>query len=172
MGGCVGLGRENGRSNGGAVIVRSLKFLLKYRATLLFGFVLIANFTACSRQQAPAPDPAKLLQSIPAADPAKYPALQAAKHWENPYLVIRPDEVVLLAATDANEERKLKPGEVSGVLAHLPAAAWPYGRAVAILVDEKAAASEQDKTSLRRNRGIVEGDLEAAHVAIRWIPNA
>ena len=57
-------------------------------------------------------------------------------------------------------------------LAQLPASAWPYGRAVAILVDEKATSSEPDKIALRRNRGIVAGDLQSAHVAIRWIPDS
>jgi hypothetical protein len=37
-------------------------------------------------------------------------------------------------------------------------------------VDEKRASSETDKIALRKNRGIVEGDLQGAHVAIRWIP--
>jgi hypothetical protein len=54
----------------------------------------------------------------------------------------------------------------------LPASAWPYGRAVAILVNEKTSSSEQDKIALRRTRGIVEGDLKSAHVAINWIPTS
>jgi hypothetical protein len=63
----------------------------------------------------------------------------------------------------------LKPEEVLNALAQLPASAWPYGRAVAVLVDEKRASAEQEKVALRRNRGVVEGDLQGAHVAIRWI---
>lgn len=133
--------------------------------------VFVATFGGCSRRsEPPAPDAAALLQSIAAADPAKYPSLQEAKHWSNPYLVIRSDRVGLLSAVAANEEQMLKPEEVLQVLAQLPASAWPYGRAVAILVDEKPASSEQGKIDLRRNRGIVEGDLRGAHVDIRWIP--
>ena len=113
-----------------------------------------------------------MLQTIPAADSAKYPTLRENKHWGNPYLVIRPDEVALLTAIAANEEQILKPEEVLKALAHLPASAWPYGRAVAILVDEKPSSSELDKIALRRNRGIVAGDLEGAHVAIRWISSS
>ncbi|MGD0268429.1 MAG: hypothetical protein ABSB14_05150 [Candidatus Sulfotelmatobacter sp.] len=111
-----------------------------------------------------------MLQVVPPADPAKYPALREAKHWSNPYLVIRPDAVGLLTSVAANEEQILKPDEVLHALVHLPASAWPYGRAVAILVDEKPTSSEQDKAALRRNRGIVAGDLEGANVAITWIP--
>jgi hypothetical protein len=125
---------------------------------------------ACSRQNAPPPpDAATLLQAIAPADSAKYPSLRANKHWSNPYLVIRPEAIGMLSSVTANEEQILKPEEVLNALARLPASAWPYGRAVAIVVDEKPTSSEQDKIALRRNRGIVAGDLESAHVAINWI---
>jgi hypothetical protein len=124
----------------------------------------------CSRPSASPPQaPATLLQTIAAADPSKLPSLQQTKHWSNPYLVIRPDTVGLLTGIAANEEQILKPEEVLNALSRLPASAWPYGRAVAIVVDEKPTSSEQDKIALRRNRGIVAGDLEGAHVAISWI---
>jgi hypothetical protein len=131
------------------------------------------SLAACSRQNAPPPaDAATLLQTIAAADPAKYPSTHEPGRWSNPYLVIRPSAVGLLTASAPNEEQILKPEEVLNALARVPASAWPYGRAVAILVEEKPAASEADKTALRRNRGIVEGDLEGAHVAINWIPTS
>lgn len=85
-------------------------------------------------------------------------------------MVIRTDRVGLLTGIAANEEQFLKPEEVLNALAGLPASAWPYGRAVALLVDEKADASEEDKVALRRNRGLVAGELESAHVSINWIP--
>jgi hypothetical protein len=138
----------------------------------VLGFVLMMSFllAGCSRQEAPPPpDAATLLQSIAAADPAKYPSLQESKHWSNPYLVIRPDAVGLLTGVTANEEQILKPEEVLSALARLPASAWPYGRAVAIMVDAKPTSSEQDKIALRRSRGIVAGDLLGAQVAINWI---
>lgn len=139
------------------------------------GLILVASLAqvACSSQpkKPPVPDTSPLLQNIPAADPTKYASLQEQKHWGNPYLVIRPDAVGLLTGVAANEEQILKPEEVLHALVHLPASAWPYGRAVAILVDEKPTSSEQDKIALRRNRGIVAGDLEGANVAIHWIPS-
>jgi hypothetical protein len=136
-------------------------------------FIFVASFSGCSRPSAPPPpDAATLLHSIAVANPAKYPSLQEAKHWSNPYLVIRADRVGLLSGAAANEEQLLKPGEVLDALAQLPASAWPYGRAVAILVDEKPKSSEQEKIELRRNRGIVEADLRGAQVAISWIPTS
>lgn len=133
--------------------------------------VLMMSFgLACSQPNAPPPpDAATLLQAVAAADPAKYPSLQETRHWSNPYIVIRPESVGLLTSITANEEQILKPEEVLNALARLPPSAWPYGRAVAILVDEKPTASEADKIAIRRNRGIVAGDLEGAHVAIDWI---
>ncbi len=139
---------------------------------LLPGLIVATSFflAACSRHDVPpAPDASALLQNIAAPDPEKYPTLQENKHWGNPYLVIRADAIGLLSGAVANEEQMLKPEEVLPALAHLPASAWPYGRVVAILVQEKPTASEQEKVALRRSRGIVAGDLEGAHVAIHWI---
>ncbi len=138
-------------------------------SSLLFSLSALA----CSRRpQPPSQDPAALLRSIASADPAKYPAGAQNKHWENPYLIIRPAEVALLTAVTANEEQILKPEEVVSALAQLPASAWPYGRAVAILVEEKPATSESDKTSIRRNRGIVQGALQQAGVTIVSMPES
>jgi hypothetical protein len=113
-----------------------------------------------------------VLQTVAPADPAKFPSLQETKHWSNPYLVIRPATVGLLTGVAANEVQILKPEEVLKALAQLPASAWPYGRAVAVLVDTKPTSSEQDKIALRRNRGLVAGELQSAHVAINWIPSS
>ena len=138
-------------------------------------FLLLMSFAyaACSRQAAPPPqDPVALLRAIAPADPTKYPSSAQNKHWENPYLIIRTGEIALLTAVTANEEQILKPPQVVTTLAGLPASAWPYGRAVAILVDEKPATSESDKSSLRRNRGIVEGELQDAGVTIVWMPDS
>jgi hypothetical protein len=180
MGGRVGLGGEDGRSCGGAV-----SFSTAWRRLGRAGLVsvLMVSFgIACSQRNAPPPpDAATLLQAVAPADPAKYPSvslqetrsgetkLGGTRHWSNPYLVIRPEAVGLLTSITANEEQILKPEEVLNALARLPASAWPYGRAVAILVEEKPAASEADKIAIRRNRGIVAGDLEGAQVAIDWI---
>ncbi len=127
---------------------------------------------ACTRQNAPAPpDAATLLKALPAAEATKYPT-QTAQHWSNPYLVVRPNAVGLLSSVAANEEQILKPEEVLNALAQLPASAWPYGRVVAILVDEKPSASDADKIAIRRTRGIVTGDLQSVNVAIHWIPTS
>ena len=142
-------------------------------ATLLLVMMASFSLASCSGPKAqPVPDAETVLQAVAPADPRKFPALQETKHWSNPYLVIRPATVGLLTGVAANEEQILKPEEVLKALAQLPASAWPYGRAVAVLVDAKPTSSEQEKTELRRNRGIVAGELQSAHVAIRWIPSS
>jgi hypothetical protein len=175
MGGRAGLGGKERCSHGRAVSSCAARACplagLAYVAVLISTMTL--SLAACSRQQPqPRPDAATLLQSIAPADPAKYPSTKETGHWSNPYLVIRPDGVGLLTSVTANEEQILKPEEVLNALARVPASAWPYGRAVAILVEEKRTASEADKVALRRSRGIVAGDLEGAHVAIQWIPTS
>jgi hypothetical protein len=172
MGRRFGLGGEGRHTRGGAVsLFGTRRGTREMCLALLPGLIVAVSFSlgACSRHDVPsAPDPSALLQNIAAPDPEKYP-LQDNKHWGNPYLVIRADAIGLLSGAAANEEQMLKSEEVLLALARLPASAWPYGRVVAILVQEKPAASEQEKIALRRSRGIVAGDLESAHVAIHWI---
>jgi hypothetical protein len=177
MGSCPGVGGEDGCSDGGAVRVSVDRRFPRARVACV-AFVVVASVgsffvTACSRQKAQQPpDAGTLLQAVVPADPAKLPSLEESKHWSNPYLIIRPQVVGLLSGAAANEEQILKPEEVLKALAELPVSAWPYGRAVAILVDAKRTSSEEDKIALRRNRGIVAGELQSAHVAIQWIPSS
>jgi hypothetical protein len=131
---------------------------------------------ACSSQpdSQPAPDAMVVLRNIPPANPAKYADSREKKNWQNPYLVVSADGVGLLTGVTANQEQILKPEEVVNALAHLPASAWPYGRVAAILVQEGSGSSgqdpEQQRVALRRNRGVVAGELQGAHVEIVWLP--
>lgn len=130
----------------------------------LLPFMLVA----CSRQTGPMKPAAQdILQAIPAADPAKYDHIQNTKNWRNPYLIVRADGVALYDTADS-AEIILKPEEVIGALAQLPRSNWPYGRVVAAA--ETAPTSDQTGVAIRRNKGLVGGLLEEAHVAIRWVP--
>jgi len=126
---------------------------------------------ACSHDSAATtPDPEAILQSIPAADSAKYEHIQDMRKWQNPYLIVRTDSVALLDVAD-NAEIHLKPDEVLPELAKLPASNWPYGRVVAA-AELSGRFSETDKIAIRRNKGIIGGLLEGAHIAVRWVPSA
>jgi hypothetical protein len=109
-----------------------------------------------------------MLQAIPAADATQYNRIQDMKTWRNPYLIIRADGVALLDSAD-NAEIVLKTNDLLGALAHRPASDWPYGRVVAA-VENGVRASAQDGVAIRRNKGIVGGMLEGAHIAVKWVP--
>ena len=138
-------------------------------ASLLVFSVIVA---ACSSpQNAPkTPDPEAVLQALPQAVPAQYDRIQDMKKWRNPYLIVRADGVALYDSADS-AEILLKTDEVLPALASLPASNWPYGRVVAA-AEIGVRPSEQEGIAIRRNKGIVGGLLQGAHVAIKWVPSA
>lgn len=138
---------------------------LQVKCSLLSALCLA--MCACSRQVPAAPSPEAILQAIPNPNTAEYEHVKDTKNWRNPYLIVRADGVALFDSADS-AEIILKPDELLGALAKLPASYWPYGRVVA--ATETARTSEQDGVAIRRNKGIVGGLLEGAHVAIRWVP--
>jgi hypothetical protein len=162
----LGCKARRGRDREVAAPVPSLRLRI---APLLLA---VLSAVACSSQHAvpPQPDPAALLQSIPAADSAHYNRIDDMKKWRNPYLIVRADGVALYDSADS-AEILLKTDEVLPALARLPASNWPYGRVVAA-AEIGVRASEQEGIAIRRNKGIVGGLLESAHVAIRWVPSA
>jgi hypothetical protein len=141
------------------------------RATGGLGLILCLELSlaACSQQAAKAPDPGATLQAIPAAQSSAYDSVKDMKQWRNPYLIVRADGVVLFDAPD-NAEIILKPDQLLPTLATLPTADWPYGRVVAA-TETTHATSDQDGVAIRRNKGIVGGILQGAHIAIKWVPS-
>jgi len=134
-------------------------------------FILLAALTACEQPAAQQqPDPQAVLQAIPSADSAKYEGIRDMKNWRNPYLIVRPDGVALYDTADS-AEIILKPNELLPALAKLPPSDWPYGRVVAA-TENNIRTSEQDGVAIRKNKGIVGGLLQGAHVAVRWVPTA
>jgi hypothetical protein len=141
------------------------------RVWVATALVLSAIISGCSaRPIVKTPPPEAVLQAIPAADPAQYDRIQDMRQWRNPYLIVRKDGVALLDSADS-AEIILKPDELLAALARLPGSRWPYGRVVAA-AEIEVRASEQDGVAIRRNRGIVGGILEGAHIAIKWVPAA
>lgn len=93
------------------------------------------------------------------------------KNWRNPYLIVRTDGVALFDVADS-AEIILKPEELLPALAKLPASEWPYGRVVAAAEAGVTSGSEQDRVAIRRNKGIVGGILQGAHIVVNWVPSA
>ena len=133
--------------------------------------IVLCALAGCTKQPEPqAPDPQTILQAIPSAESGKYQHIHDMKNWRNPYLIVRADGVALLDVADS-AEIILKPDELLAALAKLPASNWPYGRVVAA-TEAGLRASEQDSIAIRRNRGIVGGILQSAHIAVEWVPSA
>jgi len=131
---------------------------------------LLTALAGCSKQSAPtAPDPQTVLQAIPAADSSQYDRVRDMKTWRNPYLIVRTDGVALYDTADS-AEIILKPDELLPALAKLPSSEWPYGRVVAA-AENSSRRSEQDGVAIRRNKGIVGGLLQGAHIAVKWVPS-
>jgi hypothetical protein len=142
-------------------------FARRIRAALMLLWGV--SVVACSRQNvAQTPDPERVLEAIPPANSAQYQHIQDMKKWRNPYLIVRADGVALFDVADS-AEIILKPDELLPALAKLPASNWPYGRVVAA-AENNMRSSEQDGIAIRRNKGIVGGLLEGAHIAVRWVP--
>jgi hypothetical protein len=131
--------------------------------------VLATVLLGCAAKSNPASqvDAYTRLQSIPAADPAKFGSVRDFKSWRNPYLMIGKDGASLLDVSN-NEEHLLKFDEVPGALARLSPSAWPYGRVVAVAEDKPTGTG--DEALIRRNRGVVAGTLESLHILIDWVP--
>jgi len=134
--------------------------------------VSIATLLSCSANSpklAPEASAYARLQTIPAADPAKFGNVRDYKSWRNPYVIIRKDGVGLLDLAN-NEQRLLKVEELPDALARLSPSAWPYGRVVAVAED--SVRSPGDDVLIRKNRGIVAGTLESLHILVNWVPSA
>ncbi len=163
MGGGTDLGGEARCPRGGEV-TRHLS-LKRAHWTL----IVLAALAGCSKQPAPKdPDPQAVLQAIPAADTSRYDRIRDMKTWQNPYLIVRSDGVALYDTADS-AEIILKPDELLPALAKLPSSNWPYGRVVAA-TENTVRSSEQDGVAIRRNKGILGGLLEGAHIAVKWVP--
>ena len=126
---------------------------------------------ACSAPPPPSPvaDEAgavSQLQRLPEADPAKYSAARETKAWRNPLLIVLSSEIRLVDLQN-NEIHHLKTHEVLPALAKLPGSAWPYGRVVAVQVDE--GGTDANRVQARANKGVVAGSLQDSHLAIQWM---
>jgi hypothetical protein len=138
----------------------------------LAAFILLGTLVACPGPPQPvsteASKPASL-ESIPAPDPAKYPAVRDMVHWRNPYLVVREDGIGLLDLANS-EIHMLKPEEVPGRLVSLPSSAWPYGRVVLVAESVLKDPTEQTKADVRKNRALLLGTLKELDVQYRETP--
>ncbi len=131
--------------------------------------ILLGSLVACTKPEAPAPQIATEtpketgLERIPEPDPSKYPKMDELAGWKNPQLVVREDGIGLVDLEN-HEVHILTLEQVPAELVSLPETAWPYGRVVLVSQAMPAGASEQTKTRLRENRGLLMGTLKELQV--------
>jgi hypothetical protein len=109
------------------------------------------------------------LETIPMADPAKYPALSDMGSWKNPYFVVRDDGIGIVDLSN-REIHLLTPEQIPAELASLGSTAWPYGRVVLIAQAAPKNPSDQSKADLRKNRALLLGTLKQLDVQFREAP--
>jgi|SRR5271169_6451554 len=139
--------------------------------------ILLGALVACSKPQQPPPaeTPATKtrqptgLESIPAADPSKYPPFSNMSGWKNPYLIVRENGIGFLDLSN-REIHILKPEEIPAELASLPSSAWPYGRVVLVAQAVPKDPTDQTKADLRKNRALLLGTLKELDVQFREAP--
>jgi hypothetical protein len=134
--------------------------------------VLLVIMTGCSKPPNTASTgetkPARL-ESIPPADPSKYPRSHDLSNWQNPYLVVREDGIGFVDLSN-HEIRILSPDQIQAELVSLPESAWPYGRVVLITEAVPKNPTDQIKAEMRKNRGLLAGTLKELDVQIREAP--
>ena len=74
-------------------------------------------------------------QRIPAADYSKFKSIREAKYWANPFLLIRGDGIEVISSALSPERKLVSLSELRGTLIRLPNSAWPYGRIVALAIN-------------------------------------
>jgi len=149
-------------------------FVQRPLVPLIISFML-ASLVACSKPpEAPSAIASEApkttgLESIPAADPSKYPPYRDMSDWKNPYFVVRDDGIGFVDLSN-HEVHILKPEEVPAQLVSLPSNAWPYGRVVLVTEAAPKIPSDQAKAEVRKNRGLLAGTLKEMDVQVREAP--
>jgi hypothetical protein len=149
-------------------------FVRVKRRRNIVAVILLGALAACSK---PAPVPAPVaetalptgLESIPAADPSKYPKISEMSGWKNPYLVVREDGIGFVDLSN-REIHILKPEEIPAELVSLSSTAWPYGRVVLVTEAVPKNASDDTKAALRKNRALLMGTLKELDVQFQEWP--
>jgi hypothetical protein len=113
----------------------------------MLGAVLVAQLVA-STSIGWTQTPQFLQNRIPKPDRKKYHAVQDAKDWRNPYLIVRRDGIEIVGMTTVGQA--IPVDSVPRVLKGLPDSAWPYGLVVA--VQDIGLVSEGDPPRIEANR--------------------
>jgi hypothetical protein len=107
---------------------------------------------------------------IPPADPEKYQSVRDAKDWQNPYLIIGADGIVVISKAVLGGRKTVPLGNLRQTLLSLPVDAWPYGRVIAI--QEAGIRSRDDDKVIEQNKEKAEQVVKGLGVKLEWWPSA
>lgn len=112
--------------------------------------------------------PLSLQNRIPKPDANKYRAVQNAKEWKNPYLIVRRNGVEIVGNTAVGQA--IPVDSVPEALRGLPDSAWPYGLVVAI--QDIGVRSAEDSRGIDINRKRLQVLLKKLAIAVEFWPCA
>src|SRR5262249_3985469 len=98
-----------------------------------------------------------------------YEAIRDAKDWQNPYLVIQADGVLVTAG---GSTKKVAVGDLEAALASLPPSAWPYGAVIAAQEQSIRAGDGSDDAPIAANKARVTTILGGLGLTVSWWPSA
>jgi hypothetical protein len=113
--------------------------------------------------------PEQLDPQIPPADPEKYQSVRDAKDWQNPYLIIGADGIVVISRAVLGGCKIVPLGNLRQTLLSLPVDAWPYGRVIGI--QEAGIRSGDDDKVIEQNKEKAVQVVEALRVKLEWWPS-
>lgn len=114
----------------------------------------------------------RLNPRIGPANPQQYRSIRDAKDWKNPYVVIRPDGIEVIASGLRSGRQTVTATDLQRTLLDLPMTAWPYGRVVAVQEIGIRAADRSDDQPIADNLGVTLAILKALQVTIERWPSA
>jgi hypothetical protein len=105
----------------------------------------------------------------PPADQEKYQSVRDAKDWQNPYLIIGADGIVVISRAVLGGRKTVPLGNLRQTLLSLPVDAWPYGRVIAI--QEAGVRSGDDDKVIEQNKEKAEEVVKELGVKLEWWPS-
>jgi hypothetical protein len=160
------------RNDVGNELRKNVREGLRTIVQVLLTIAFLAILVSCSKPAAPPEAQAHQptgLESIPMADPSKYPAVSHMADWKNPYLVVREDGIGRVDLSN-HEIHMLTPEQIPAELVSLGSSAWPYGRVVMVAQSIPKDPSEQTKAGVRKNRALLIGTLHELDVDFYEVP--
>jgi hypothetical protein len=126
--------------------------------------ICVADFLLAGWAQSPR----ELHNRIPRPDETEYRAVQDARRWRNPYLIVRADGIEIVGMPPVG--KAVPVGRVPGILERLPDSAWPYGLIVA--VQEAGVRTDRQRPYIEANRRKLLRLLKELGITINQWPSA